>query len=284
MFDTTQYPYSLVPFRHGGQPGDQPRRRLEARRVRLRAADRRDRPERDLPAVGHRPGDQGRGQAPRDLRPGRRQEAAHRQRLHLQRQQADRPEGQSGRASRSTSSAAGPTGSPRCRSSPRTSRTSASTPPSKIEPDWNSWYPSASSHEGADAALAERLAGLALRVLLRQPAPERAHRRRVRTAPRPATGSTSRIPARRASSTSGSARSSRTSSRRSPRKVQAVWLKTAAGDPALHRAALVDLQHEVLPLLRVAEELLRRPDLHDVPRQRPLVHPDLPGCADRSVT
>ena len=31
-------------------------------------------------------------------------------------------------------------------------------------------------HEGADAALAERLAGLALRVLLRQPAPERAHR------------------------------------------------------------------------------------------------------------
>ena len=58
----------------------------------------------------------------------------------------------------------------------------------------------------------------------------------------------------------------------------------AARRPALHRAALVDVQHEVLPLLRVAEELLRRPDLHDVPRQRPLVHADLPRCADRSVT
>ena len=57
----------------------------------------------------------------------------------------------------------------------------------------------------------------------------------------------------------------------------------AAGDPALHRAALVDLQHEVLPRLRVAEELLRRPDLHDVPRQRPLVHPHRPGGQGRGL-
>ncbi len=46
---------------------------------------------------------------------------------------------------------------------------------------------------------------------------------------------------------------------------------------ALHRAAVVDLQHEVLPLLRQCEGLLRRPDLHDLPRQHPLVHPDLSG-------
>ena len=31
------------------------------------------------------------------------------------------------------------------------------------------------------------------------------------------------------------------------------------------------------------EELLRRPDLHDVPRQHPLVHPDLPGREGRAL-
>ena len=54
-------------------------------------------------------------------------------------------------------------------------------------------------HEGADAALAERLAGLAVRVLLREPAPERDDPLRARTQRRPATGSTSRMPARPAS-------------------------------------------------------------------------------------
>ena len=65
----------------------------------------------------------------------------------------------------------------------------------------------------------------------------------------------------------------------------------AAGDlprrPAdrapLHRPALVDLQHQVLPLLRDEEELLRRSDLHDVPRQHPVVHPDLPGWQGRPL-
>ncbi len=51
----------------------------------------------------------------------------------------------------------------------------------------------------------------------------------------------------------------------------------------LHRAAVVDVQHEVLPLLREQEELLRRPDLHDVPRQHPVLHPDLPGWQGRPV-
>ena len=52
------------------------------------------------------------------------------------------------------------------------------------------------------------------------------------------------------------------SSTRSRRSSRQLWLDRHAGRPALHRAALVDLQHEVLPLLHVAEELLRRPDLH----------------------
>ena len=63
MFDTTQYPYSLVPLRQAISMAINRERRLEARRVRLRAADRRHRPRRDLPAVGHRSGHQGRGQA-----------------------------------------------------------------------------------------------------------------------------------------------------------------------------------------------------------------------------
>ena len=52
--------------------------------------------------------------------------------------------------------------------------------------------------------------------------------------------------------------------------------QAAADHPAVHRAALVDLQHQVLPLLHVAEELLRRSDLHHVPRQRVVVHAHLP--------
>ena len=42
--------------------------------------------------------------------------------------------------------------------------------------------------------------------------------------------------------------------------------------------------HEVLPLLLVAEELLRRPDLHDGSRQHPLVHANLPWRQGRRVT
>ena len=57
-----------------------------------------------------------------------------------------------------------------------------------------------------------------------------------------------------------------------------------ADHPAVRRAALVDVQHEVLPLLLVAEELLRRPDLQHGPRQHPLVHADLPRRQGRRVT
>src|SRR5207245_3979629 len=59
--------------------------------------------------------------------------------------------------------------------------------------------------------------------------------------------------------------------------------RPAPDGAALHRPALVDVQHEVLPQLLLAEELLRRSDLHDVPRQRALVHPDQPGRTGRSV-
>ena len=37
-------------------------------------------------------------------------------------------------------------------------------------------------------------------------------------------------------------------------------------------------------LLQLAEELLRRPDLHDVPRQLAVVHPDLPWRQGRGVS
>ena len=56
-----------------------------------------------------------------------------------------------------------------------------------------------------------------------------------------------------------------------------------ADHPAVRRAALVDVQHEVLPLLLVAEGLLRRSDLHDSARQHPLLHADLPGRQGRRV-
>ena len=60
--------------------------------------------------------------------------------------------------------------------------------------------------------------------------------------------------------------------------------RASADHPAVRRAALVDLQHEVLPLLHVAEELLRRSDLHPGPRQHLVVHADLPRRQGRRVT
>ncbi len=57
----------------------------------------------------------------------------------------------------------------------------------------------------------------------------------------------------------------------------------AADRPAVHRPALVDVQHQVLPLLQHAEELLRRPDLHHVPRQHPFLHAHLPGREGRLI-
>ena len=47
-------------------------------------------------------------------------------------------------------------------------------------------------------------------------------------------------------------------------QLQRIFLDDLPIVPAVHRPALVDLQHQVLPLLRDEEELLRRSDLHDV--------------------
>ena len=54
--------------------------------------------------------------------------------------------------------------------------------------------------------------------------------------------------------------------------------------PALRRAALVDLQHEVLPRVQLVEELLRGSDLHDLPGQRAVVHAHRSRRDHRSVT
>ena len=69
MLDTTKYPYSLVVFRKALSLRDRPQDRVEARRVRLRAADRRDRAERSVPEVGEGPGGEGAGEADGDLQP-----------------------------------------------------------------------------------------------------------------------------------------------------------------------------------------------------------------------
>ncbi len=44
-----------------------------------------------------------------------------------------------------------------------------------LEPDWNSWFPNAFAHEEPDAALADRLAGFAVRLLQREPLAELVH-------------------------------------------------------------------------------------------------------------
>ena len=88
VFDNNVYPYSLVAFRHAlsmaidrntvsklGEYGYAPR-------------DRRDRAQRPLPAVGHRRLGEGAVEAALDVRPDGSEEAADRQRVHLQGQQA----------------------------------------------------------------------------------------------------------------------------------------------------------------------------------------------------
>ena len=73
----------------------------------------------------------------------------------------------------------------------------------KLEPDWGCLVPERVLDEEPDAALAGRLAGLAVRLLLREPVAERVHPVGPGRLPRPATGSTSATPRRRPSSTSG---------------------------------------------------------------------------------
>ena len=76
----------------GRQPGDQPAGRLQARRVRLRAADVRARPRADVPEVD-RPVAQGEGQGDGGVLACRGQGGVPGGRLHLQGVEADRPEG-----------------------------------------------------------------------------------------------------------------------------------------------------------------------------------------------
>ncbi len=110
--------------------------------------------------------------------------------------------------------------------------------------------------EEPDAALAERLAGLAVRLLLRQPRPERIHSRRQGRHADRQLGALRRsdrdeAPGRlEGHAESGEAAGARYAAR-------GHLPQGPADHPALHRSPLVDLQHEVLPLLRHAEELLR---------------------------
>ena len=80
MFDTGQYPYSLPAYRKAVSMAIDRVKVYEARRVRLLAARRRGRAELPLPVVVDGSVGQGRGEAPRDLQPGRGQEDVHRQR------------------------------------------------------------------------------------------------------------------------------------------------------------------------------------------------------------
>ena len=153
----------------------------------------------------------------------------------------------------------------------------------KIEPDWNSWYPSASSTKAPTLLWQNASQGspygffyanLHQNALI--PSGPGRHRDRQLGA---LLRSQRDGPPEPVEEVAQAGRPARAGDEGAGRVAE-----DAAGRAALHRAALVDLQHEVLPLLRVAEELLRRPDLHDVPRQRPLVHADLPRRAVRSVT
>ena len=109
FYATTAYPISLTP-RHvevpvqprpvpqGAQPRNRPQPGVEARRVRVRAADRRDRPERALPQVGDGQEGEGPFEDDVDVQPLGGEEHPHRSRLQLQQRPADRSEGRRGRA------------------------------------------------------------------------------------------------------------------------------------------------------------------------------------------
>ena len=210
----------------GDQHGDQPQRRLEARRVRLRAAHRRDRPERHLPVLGHRSGDQGAGQArsrPTTRTPPR---------------SCSPTDGFTYNGSKLID----PKGNPvsfqihvisgwsdwvaSLQIITKNLQAIGIDATVQLEPDWNSWYPSASSTKAPTLLWQAASQGspygffyanLHQNALI--PSGQDAHRR-------PATGSTSRIPARRASSTSGRRSLKPDVQHALATKLQAVWLKT----------------------------------------------------------
>ena len=141
-------------------------------------------------------------QAAGDLQPDGGEEAAHRRRLHLQGHDAARPEGQPGQA--------------------RHPRDLGLVGLGRVEPDHHE-EPPGDRHrlerrararlelvvpervrdEEPDPALADRLAGLAVRLLPTRTSPNERSRRPARTRRTPATGRTTRTRRRRPSSTSG---------------------------------------------------------------------------------
>ena len=176
MLDTTQVPVQPEGPAEGDQPGNRSKDGLEARRVRLRTARRRSRAERSLPTVGHRPRGEGRAKTMADLQPGRREEAADGQRLHVQGQPAIRPEGQPRRDQSARDLwlvglgrvAADHHGKP-ARNRDRL--------PHGARAGLELLVPERVEHEGTHAPLAGRLDGLAVRLLLLDDAQQRLHRR-----------------------------------------------------------------------------------------------------------
>ena len=80
------------------------------------------------------------------------------------------------------------------------------------------------------------------------------------------------------------ARSTRRSSSRSRRSCEKIWLEQLPIVPLFIGPRWSTYSTKYFHCFCNAEELLRRPDLHDLPRQHPLLHPDLPGRQDRRVS
>ena len=139
------------------------------------------------------------------------------------------------------------------------------------------------AHEEPDAALAGRRPGLAVRLLQRQLPQQLVHRVRSGRHEHRQLGALQERP--------GDGAAQPVEATLDPKKQQAIAtaareaVAAAASDrAAVRRPAVVDLQHAVLPLLRLTEEPLRRSDLHDVPRQPSLIHADLPRRQGRAMT
>ena len=153
----------------------------------------------------------------------------------------------------------------------------------KLEPDWGGWAPERHVDEEPDPALAGRLARFAVRLLLREPAPERVHPvGRGRDPDRELGALLEREGDDPPQPVEGHARRQEAAL---DRDAALEDLAAAAPDhPGDDRRAVVDVQHEVLPRLPDGEELLRRSDLHDVPRRHPVVHTHQPGREGRDLT
>ena len=131
----------------------------------------------------------------------------------------------------------------------------------KLEPDWDSWFPNAYATKNPTLLWQNGSQGSPYG-FFNANLSQNAFPVRVRTRRRPGNWSHTyeREGDRPAEPVEGH-----------PRREEAAGDRDAAREalpadhadrPALHRAPLVDVQHEVLPLLQLAEELLRRPDLH----------------------